>query len=118
MKSLENVGAAISGDHIETVKNCFQERDNPTEVRVTALKVFKYLDKTLRFWELTKTLLSRSIPCHVRGNAAMKILEDYSEDSEIRITAYLVVMKCVDYHTILKVRDLLDNEEVNQGIEN
>lgn len=48
----------------------------------------------------------------------MKILEDYSEDSEIRITAYLAVMKCVDYHTILKVRDLLDNEEVNQGIEN
>lgn len=44
-----------------------------------------------------------------------KILIDGSEDSEIRITAYLMVMKCPDYPTIIKIKDLLSSEEVNQG---
>ena len=44
-----------------------------------------------------------------------KILIDGSEDSEIRITAYLMVMKCPDYPTIMKIKDLLSSEEVNQG---
>lgn len=45
----------------------------------------------------------------------MKILEDNSEDSEIRIAAYLGVMKCPNYQTILDIKDLLNNEEINQG---
>lgn len=45
----------------------------------------------------------------------MNILADSSEDSEIRIAAYLAVMKCADYQTILTVKNLLANEEVNQG---
>lgn len=45
----------------------------------------------------------------------MRIFEDVSEDSEIRINAYLAIMKCVDYHTILRIKDLLNIEEINQG---
>ena len=45
----------------------------------------------------------------------MEILSDNSEDSEIRISAYLGVMKCSDYKTVLTIKDLLNREEVNQG---
>ena len=38
-----------------------------------------------------------------------------NEDSEMRITAYLIVMACADYNTIQKIEHLLANEEVNQG---
>jgi hypothetical protein len=46
----------------------------------------------------------------------MEILAENSEDSEIRIAAYLGVMKCVDYKTFLSIKDLLNREEVNQGL--
>lgn len=39
---------------------------------------------------------------------------DTTEDSEIRITAYLMVMECADYPTFLRIKDLLIHEEVNQ----
>ena len=42
LKSLSNIGEALSGDHLNTVKNCFQERDNPVEIRVSALKAFRF----------------------------------------------------------------------------
>jgi hypothetical protein len=45
----------------------------------------------------------------------MEILADNNEDSEIRIAAYLGVMKCSDYKTVLAIKDLLNREEVNQG---
>ncbi|XP_057368025.1 uncharacterized protein LOC130689027 [Daphnia carinata] len=96
LKSLSNVGEAISGDHLSTLKQCFEEKDNPTEARVAALNAF------------------RTTPCHIRDNTAMNILTDSSEDSEIRIAAYLAMMKCADYQTILTVKNLLANEEVNQ----
>ncbi len=114
---MANIGKAISGDHLDTVKDCFQEKDNPGEVRVAALKVFWYESwLAYKFFERFIILRNfRSVPCHIRGDAAMKILADESEDSEIRIAAYLGVMKCADYQTILNMKDLLANEQVNQG---
>lgn len=44
----------------------------------------------------------------------MKILADVTEDTEIRIAAYLAVMKCPDFQTILNMKNLLVNEEMNQ----
>jgi hypothetical protein len=46
----------------------------------------------------------------------MEILAENSEDSEIRLAAYLGEIKCVNYKTFLTIKDLLDHEEVNQGI--
>ena len=62
-----------------------------------------------------KVYIYRNIPCHSRGDAALKILQEATEDSEVRIAAYLSVMKCVDYQTFLDIKDLLKHEEVNQG---
>ena len=96
LKSLANVGAAVSGGDRDSVVNCI-ERDNPTEVRVAALQTM------------------RDTPCSAKDDDKVwKMLSDSSEDSEVRLTLYLIVMKCPDYTTVLKVKDLLENEEVNQ----
>ena len=46
----------------------------------------------------------------------MRILQDFTEDSEVRIAAYLSLMACPDYKTILSIKDLLMDEEMNQGL--
>jgi len=43
------------------------------------------------------------------------LFENQSEDSEIRIAAFLSIMRCPSYPTIRWIRDALDREEVNQG---
>lgn len=50
----------------------------------------------------------------MKGDATMKILSDVTEDSEIRIAAYLALMKCPDFQTILNMKEFLMNEEMNQ----
>lgn len=45
----------------------------------------------------------------------MKILSDSTEDSEIRIAAYLAILKCPDYKSFTSIKDLLAKEEINQG---
>ena len=45
----------------------------------------------------------------------MKILSDSTEDSEIRIAAYLAIIKCPDYKSFTSIKELLATEEVNQG---
>ena len=40
---------------------------------------------------------------------------DQTEDAELRIAAYLGVMRCPTYNTISLVENVLQHEEVNQG---
>ena len=41
LKSLVNVGFAVKGGHLDTIENCFQDRDNPVQVRVASLQTLK-----------------------------------------------------------------------------
>jgi len=38
LKSLANVGAAFTSSHVDTLESCFEEKDNPAEVRIAALQ--------------------------------------------------------------------------------
>jgi hypothetical protein len=42
-------------------------------------------------------------------------MKDASQDAEVRIVAYLMLMKCPDFGVITEVKKLLASEEVNQG---
>ena len=55
------------------------------------------------------------MPCQAKRESAMKVLSDSTEDSEIRIAAYLVVLKCPDFNIFSAIKELLTKEEVNQG---
>ena len=45
----------------------------------------------------------------------MAILEDRKEDAEIRIAAYQGVMRCPCSPSILRIQNILNTEEMNQG---
>lgn len=45
----------------------------------------------------------------------LSVLEDKKEDSEIRIAAYLGVMRCPGSQSLLRVQNLLANEDHDQG---
>ena len=43
------------------------------------------------------------------------VFRDMSEDSEVRIAAYLGLMRCPSHQEVGLVRDALEREQVNQG---
>jgi hypothetical protein len=45
----------------------------------------------------------------------LTLFRDQSADSELRIAAYLEVMKCPTYNVLKTIKHSLDEEEVNQG---
>lgn len=45
----------------------------------------------------------------------LDLLSDNSQDSEIRIAAYLSVMSCPSATSLLRNKKILDVEEYNQG---
>lgn len=45
----------------------------------------------------------------------LTILEDKNEEAEIRIAAYRGVMRCTCSHSLLRIQNVLNAEEINQG---
>lgn len=48
----------------------------------------------------------------------MEILTDKSEDNEVRIAAYMSVMRCPTASSLVQIQDVLAAEEDNHGTEN
>ena len=57
----------------------------------------------------------RRMNCGYDTSAIVQILEDQQEDSEVRIAAFLGLMRCPTYGTIRLVKNILETEQVNQG---
>lgn len=75
------------------VTNIVQDKHSPVRLRVAALDTYL------------------SDPCHESiRNAAIGVLKDIQEDSELRIKAYLVLAKCPNRRVAQEVKDLLDTE--------
>lgn len=58
----------------------------------------------------------RRLPCMNTRDRFLELFRNQKIDSEVRIAAYLQMMRCPDYITIRIVRHCLQEEEVNQGI--
>ena len=100
LKGLRNVGILLGSKNV--LNRCIQDKSNFEDVRVTALETAK--------GEMCKSPKHNSI--------LFSVLEDKQEDSEIRISAYLALMECPSDKTVEKVKNLLHQEEVNQGNSN
>lgn len=48
----------------------------------------------------------------------MKTYGNYNEDTEIRIAAYLAVMRCPSHATIQIIKDIMLKETINHGKNN
>jgi len=96
IKGLGNAGVAGNLETASLLSNCFNNYNNENEIRVGAINAFRMMS-----CNLTRPL--------------EKVLKDVDEDSELRISAYLGLMRCADYNTKALVQSILRDEEVNQG---
>ncbi|XP_069127420.1 uncharacterized protein [Argopecten irradians] len=94
LRAIGNIG--LSQRIIPNLSQCFQSVQATMEMRVAAVEAF------------------RRFPCTDDRSELMRLYKDSSEDSEIRIAAYLEVMKCANSEVIAEVKDTLATEEVNQ----
>ncbi|KAF4531743.1 hypothetical protein B566_EDAN015189 [Ephemera danica] len=56
----------------------------------------------------------RRLPCDLGRNYLTQLFKDPSIDTELRIAAYLEVMRCPSYQLIRSIKEMLLTEEVNQ----
>ncbi|XP_070564133.1 uncharacterized protein [Ptychodera flava] len=95
LKALGNSGQISRATNVLT--RCFQEEDNSIEIRLAAIEAF------------------RRMPCEVEGREEqMKMLEDIKGNTEVRIAAYLAVMKCPTPKVLKRIHAVLEKEEINQ----
>ncbi|XP_060596717.1 uncharacterized protein LOC132750705 [Ruditapes philippinarum] len=93
LRAIGNTGHAETA--VPSLYSCI-EGDNSMDIKIAAIQAF------------------RKLSCASDRNNLMGIYRDTSADSEIRINAYLAVMKCPSPYVISQVQDTLASEEVNQ----
>jgi len=97
LKAVGNAGR-IPSESSTLLQNCFKDKYNPIEIRLAAIDAF------------------RRVPCgSYSHHELVKQYTKMDENTEIRIHAYLVAMKCPDRELIDAVKDTLYTDAVNQG---
>ncbi|XP_068244762.1 uncharacterized protein [Palaemon carinicauda] len=96
LKGIGNAGLAVTEDMPVSLAQCFFEQENENEIRLDAITAF------------------RRFPCHVSRKPLETLFLNSQQDSELRIAAYLEIMRCPNYQTIKQVKSMLLFEEVNQ----
>nr|CAD7460027.1 unnamed protein product [Timema tahoe] len=94
LKAVGNAGVLVGPP--DSLRKC-HESDNPVEVRLAAISAY------------------RRLPCD--ESSRHHLLDTYTdrrEDTEVRIAAYLAVMKCPSARILRRIKDTLYSEDVNQ----
>lgn len=97
LKGLANIGIVTEAFE-DTLWEMIMDDELSAEVRVAAVETH------------------RRLPCMNTRDRFLELFRNQKIDSEVRIAAYLQMMRCPDYITIRIVRHCLQEEEVNQGI--
>lgn len=92
LKALGNTGRWMNSDALET---CFLDTSNPDEVRVAAIEAW------------------RRAPCSYDRKRLMELYSEPTNDSELRIAAYLSMMACPTEELIDTIKYKLSSESVN-----
>ncbi|KAK8390621.1 hypothetical protein O3P69_010366 [Scylla paramamosain] len=96
MKGIGNAGAAVTEGIPGSLAQCFFNEQNENEIRLGAITAF------------------RRFPCEVSRAPLQRLFQDHTQDAELRIAAYLELMRCPDFQVVKVVKQTLLNEEVNQ----
>jgi len=95
IKALGNIGVAQSVKN-PTLRLCIEDKQLPMEVRIAAVEAH------------------RRLSCEETREYFLNLFRDQSMDSELRIAAYLEVMRCPTYTIVKTIKHSLEVEEVNQ----
>lgn len=60
-------------------------------------------------------MFNRRLPCHFNEEFLLNTYTNTEIEAEVRIAAYLQLMRCPSYGTVKAVKSTLESEEVNQG---
>ncbi|XP_025406452.1 uncharacterized protein LOC112680523 [Sipha flava] len=95
LKSLGNTG--LSSSTLLDTLNALIANDGVTaDIRVSAVQAY------------------RRFPCNITRPVMLEFFVNQSLDSEVRIAAYLQIMRCPVYSVVRHIVSVLDKEEVNQ----
>lgn len=97
LKSLSNIGE-VNPEFDENLRKMIEDVKLEPKIRLAAVEVY------------------RRLPCQEHRPYFEKLFRNVDVDVEVRIAAYLQVMKCPTYVTIRTIKHALEVEEVNQGI--
>nr|XP_034313736.1 apolipophorins isoform X7 [Crassostrea gigas] len=81
---------------IPVLEKCFSRKNNAMGIRVAAVEAY------------------RRMPCAADRNNLIALFRNTDEDSELRLAAYLQVMKCPTDNILQQIKETLMSEEVNQ----
>ncbi|GLH12110.1 Uncharacterized protein GBIM_16860 [Gryllus bimaculatus] len=97
VKALANVGLA-SDSLRTTLRRCLADPGVPLELRLACIDAH------------------RRLPCEDTRPFFLELFRNQTADPELRIAAYLQVMRCPNYNVIKTIKHTLEVEEVNQGM--
>lgn len=99
LKAVANIGVSSDTFKIELL-SIIEDESISTEIRVAAVEGH------------------RRLPCDECRPYFERLFRNHKIDSEVRIAAYLQVMRCPNYVVIRMIQNSLETEEVNQGTVN
>ena len=98
LKAIGNAGR-IPVESLPVLQACFQEKSNPIEMKLAAIDSF------------------RRMPCGTYNHQEIvKLYTNMNGNTEMRIHAYIIAMKCPDRELIDAVKNTLYTDAVNQGL--
>uniref|UniRef100_W8B060 Vitellogenin n=1 Tax=Ceratitis capitata TaxID=7213 RepID=W8B060_CERCA len=95
LKGLGNIGL-LSEHFVEQLQKIIGNEKEMLQLRLESIYTF------------------RRVNCIAHRSFFMDMYTNFFINSEIRIAAYLQTMRCPDYHSITKIKAILQNEAVNQ----
>jgi hypothetical protein len=98
LKAIGNIGVVSKSVTTSKAELCFQQKSNPVDIRLAAIDAY------------------RRLSCSGFSTAPfLRLYSTANENTEIRISSYLTVMRCATPKVIEVVKNVLHDEEVNQG---
>ncbi|GFQ98349.1 vitellogenin [Trichonephila clavata] len=93
LKAIGNIGYMFK--HSEMIETIYKFPQRSIEVRLAAIEAY------------------RRVSCDISREELMKTYSNYNEDTEIRIAAYLAVMRCPSVPVIEQVKEVMMGEKIN-----
>ncbi|CAH1394070.1 unnamed protein product [Nezara viridula] len=95
LKAIGNAGVATDTLNL-TLQDCIKNPSMPTDVKILSIEAH------------------RRLPCETNREFLLDLFKNRSAEGEVRISAYLQIMRCPTYAILKAIKTTLESEEFNQ----